>query len=415
MKYIDYDMNAYNLHVIKTDKFKTITVDVCFRRKIKKEEITIRNLLKEMMIDASYNYPNETSLVVETENLYDLKLVASGYRVGNDSILSFKAKFLNEKYTEPLMNSESIKFLLDIIFNPLFGDNINKCKEKISKGILSIKDNKIKYSLFKLLEKNSDKPYSYNDYGYLEDLKDISVSSLRDYYNSVISDDIIDVFVVGDVSEEFIKNIFRDNFKAKTYHKDANSIIAPELDSNKKVESYQETDNVNQTQIALLCRINSLTDNERKYVLPIYSEMLGGSSNSILFDTVREKNSYAYYVNAIAKPYDNVMMIYSGIEYGKSDEVYKLILKCLKDINHGKFDESKLENAKNTFCSAIMASTDMPTGLINNAYAKVLVGSLEIDERIKKIKNVSKNDVINLSKKINVYSKFVLEASNERD
>ena len=177
MKYIDYDMNAYNLHVIKTDKFKTITVDVCFRRKIKKEEITIRNLLKEMMIDASYNYPNETSLVVETENLYDLKLVASGYRVGNDSILSFKAKFLNEKYTEPLMNSESIKFLLDIIFNPLFGDNINKCKEKISKGILSIKDNKIKYSLFKLLEKTSDKPYSYNDYGYLEDLKDISVSS----------------------------------------------------------------------------------------------------------------------------------------------------------------------------------------------------------------------------------------------
>ena len=63
----------------------------------------------------------------------------------------------------------------------------------------------------------------------------------------------------------------------------------------------------------------------------------------------------------------------------------------------------------------IMASTDMPTGIINNAYAKVLVGSLEIDERIKKIKNVSKNDVINLSKKINVYSKFVLEASNERD
>ena len=46
MEYFDIDMNAYNLHIIKTNKFKTITVDVCFRRKIKKEEITIRNLLK---------------------------------------------------------------------------------------------------------------------------------------------------------------------------------------------------------------------------------------------------------------------------------------------------------------------------------------------------------------------------------
>ena len=56
--------------------------------------------------------------------------------------------------------------------------------------------------------------------------------------------------------------------------------------------------------------------------------MLGGSSNSILFDTVREKNSYAYYVNSNVKAYDNIMMIYSGIEKGNSDKVLKLINKA---------------------------------------------------------------------------------------
>ena len=39
MDYTCYNMNAYNLHIINTDKFKTITIDVSFRRKIKKEEI----------------------------------------------------------------------------------------------------------------------------------------------------------------------------------------------------------------------------------------------------------------------------------------------------------------------------------------------------------------------------------------
>ena len=59
----------------------------------------------------------------------------------------------------------------------------------------------------------------------------------------------------------------------------------------------------------MLCSLSGITDFERKYVLPVYGELLGGTSNSILFDTVREKNSYAYYVNALVKPYDNVMMI----------------------------------------------------------------------------------------------------------
>ena len=116
MKYTNYDMNAYNLHIINTDKFKTITVEVAFRRKIVKEEITIRNLLKELMINATANYPTEKSLIIATEDLYDLKLLAANYRIGNYAIMTFRSRFLNEKYTENGMNAESIKFLLDLIF-----------------------------------------------------------------------------------------------------------------------------------------------------------------------------------------------------------------------------------------------------------------------------------------------------------
>ena len=415
MKYTCYNMNAYNLHIINTNKFKTITIDVSFRRKIKKEEITIRNLLKELIVNSSCNYPTEKSLIIQTERLYDLKLLSSTYRVGNYSILSFKSRFLNEKYTESGMNEESIKFLLDLIFKPRLDNDVDKCKKKIEKSILSLNDNKIKYALLKLLESTNDMPYSFNNYGYKEDLDKITDEDIKKYYNSVITDDFVDVFVVGNVDEYEIKQIFKEYFKVSTFHKSELSLLVPELSKIRKVKEIRENDNVNQTQLTMLCSLNGITDYERKYVLPVYGELLGGSSNSILFDTVREKNSYAYYVNALVKPYDNIMMIYSGIEKGNDNAVVKLIVKSLSGVSKGKFDIEKLESSKKTLISAIESSLDNPVSIINNYYAKVLVNALDVNERIENIKKVSKEDIINVGKKISVHTLFLLEASDEKN
>ena len=415
MEYTCYNMNAYNLHIINTNKFKTVTIDVSFRRKIKKEEITIRNLLKELIVNSSCNYPTERSLIIQTERLYDLKLLSSTYRVGNYSILSFKSRFLNEEYTEVGMNEESIKFLLDLIFKPRLDNDVDKCKKKIEKSILSLSDNKIKYALLKLLESTEDMPYSYNNYGYKEDLDKISDEDIKKYYDSVISDDFVDVFVVGNVDANEIKQIFKEYFKVSTFHKNELSLLVPELSRIRKTKELREYDNVNQTQLTMLCNINGLTDYERKYVIPVYGELLGGSSNSILFDSVREKNSYAYYVNALVKPYDNIMMIYSGIQKGNDGAVVKLIEKSLSGVSKGKFDVEKLESSKKTLISAIESSLDNPVSIINNYYAMVLVDALDVNERIENIKKVSKDDIMAVSKKISVHTLFLLEASDEEN
>ena len=415
MKYVSYDMNAYNLHIINTDKFKTVTISVNFRRKVNKEEITIRNLLKDLMINSTESYPSEKKLIMATEDLYDLKLSSENYRLGNYAIMSFKTRFLNEKYTEDGMNDESIKFLLDLIFRPKFDNDLLKCKGMIEKSILSLRDNKIKYSLFKLLETTGNMPYSYNSYGYLEDLEKIDVNDITEYYNSVIRNDIIDVYVVGEVDEVLIKNMFKEYFKVMFFHKEDTNLISDELSSVKKVLEYREYDQVNQTQLSILCNMHSLNDDERKYILPVYTEMLGGSSNSILFDSVREKNSYAYYVNAIVKSYDNILMIYSGIQKGNEKNVFKIIKRVLKDINKGVFDNSKFESAKETIISSIKASLDTPVGIINNYYATTLVNSPLPEKRIENIRKVSREDIINVSKKISIHTMFILEALDEED
>ncbi len=415
MEYICYNMNAYNLHIVNTKKFKTITVDICFREKINKDEITLRNLLKEIMVNASYDYPSERELIKATEELYDLKLLTSTYRIGNYNFLSMKIRFLNEKYTEKGMNYASIKLLLDLIFKPKLDADFEKCKNKIEKSILSLNDNKVKYAISKLLESTKDMPYSYNFYGNIEDLNKITIEDIKKCYENLLTNDIIDIFVVGEVNPEEIKNIFKENFKVKTFHKVDNKVIVKELTPRTKTNIIREQDDINQIQLTILCSLNSITEYERKYVSLVYSEMLGGSANSILFDTVREKKSYAYYVNSIIKPYDNNMIIYSGIHEDNEKEVIKLIKKCLKDITKGKFNDEIFQSSKNTIISSLKASLDNPIGIINNCLSNILVSSPTIEEKIKIIEKITKEEVINFSKKITIHTIYILEGSNEEN
>mgnify|MGYP003294771421 CR=1 FL=1 len=70
MKYEEFNMGSYNLHIIKTKKFKTITVEVNFRRKLKSDEITIRNLLKSVLLSTNNNFKRE----LKRDGLYSDKL-----------------------------------------------------------------------------------------------------------------------------------------------------------------------------------------------------------------------------------------------------------------------------------------------------------------------------------------------------
>ena len=421
MDYELIDMGGYNLHIIKTKKFKTITMQVMFRDKVKKEEITIRNLLRNVLFNSNKDYKTERLLNIQIEKLYDLKVGTSSFSVGNYTNMCFSTKFLNEKYTEKGMNEVSIRFLLDIIFKPNIIDNkfdediVNKEKDKIKKSLMSLMDNKQRYALIKLFESTKDKPYSYNFYGYEEDLDKLNNNNLYTYYEQMLKTNSADIFFVGDVDSKEIKDIFKEYFKIGVFHKESKNIISDELKVNNKILKFEEEVNVNQTQLTILCSLHKLTDFERRYVLRLYNELLGGSSNSILFNDVREKNSYAYYIYSDIQAYDNILYICSGIENGNEDKVLKVIKKSISKVNKGTFDEDYLNSCKESVISSIKASMDNPSGIINTYLAKYFVDSDTSEKRIDNINKVTKEDIINLGKKIKINREFILKGVNDEE
>ena len=422
MEYIKYEFGAYNLNVIKTNNFKTVRVEVKFRNVVKKEEITLRNLLKMVLIESTKKFDTERKFVIESEELYDLKLSSTSSRVGNFTTLSFNLTFLNEEYTEKGLHNKSLDFLMEVLFNPNVSNNkfdslsFNNCVNKLEKSIMGRKDNKTKYSIFALLQHMGDYAYSYDQYGYLSDLKNIDEAKLYEYYKKVLMNDLVDVYVIGNVDSNEIKEYFINNFKINSFKKEKTNALIDEVLPRKRVKVFKEEDVVNQTKIAIGLRFNDVSEYERKYVLYVYNEILGGSGNSLLFDTVREKNSLAYYINSIAQGYDNLLIIYTGIDKDRVDLGLKLIKKTIKDIEKGKFTSDMFNNAINMITSSLKLSLETQPSVINNYYAMNILNSDDINTRISKFEKVTKEDVINFSKKIKMDTIFLLEGDhNEED
>ena len=422
MEYIKYELGAYNLNVIKTNNFKTVRVEVKFRNVVKKEEITLRNLLKMVLIESTKKFDTERKFVIESEELYDLKLSSTSSRVGNFTTLSFNLTFLNEEYTEKGLHNKSLDFLMEVLFNPNVSNNkfdslsFNNCVNKLEKSIMGRKDNKTKYSIFALLQHMGDYAYSYDQYGYLSDLKNIDEAKLYEYYKKVLMNDLVDVYVIGNVDSNEIREYFINNFKINSFKKEKTNALIDEVLPRKRVKVFKEEDAVNQTKIAIGLRFNDVSEYERKYVLYVYNEILGGSGNSLLFDTVREKNSLAYYINSIAQGYDNLLIIYTGIDKDRVDLGLKLIKKTIKDIEKGKFTSDMFNNAINMITSSLKLSLETQPSVINNYYAMNILNSDDINTRISKFEKVTKEDVINFSKKIKMDTIFLLEGDhNEED
>ena len=91
---------SYNLHTIKTDRFKTCHVEIVFKNNVCVEELTIRNVLFDTLLEGSKNYETNRLLNLKLEDLYNASVYSVTSKVGNMILTSLCIDFLAPKYTE---------------------------------------------------------------------------------------------------------------------------------------------------------------------------------------------------------------------------------------------------------------------------------------------------------------------------
>ena len=156
-----------------------------------------------------------------------------------------------------------------------------------------------------------------------------------------------------------------------------------------------------------------MTEYELNYALTIYNLVLGGNSEAKLFRIIREEHSLAYYIYSSLYKLDHLMLIKAGISRENFDKTLKLVKKLMKEMENGNFTDKDIEFAKNSYLSMLKEVEDSQNAIIETYVAKDLLNLGDIEERKKMIMNVTKEEIVNVAKKVKMDTVFLLEGASE--
>ncbi len=415
MEYIKKKLPSYNLHMIKTEKFKTTNIEVLFCKDIKKEEVTITNFLTSIMLYSSKKYNNRIKLSHKVEDLYAARIFTNCYRIGNQYTIDFTMKILNDKFSEEGLFEQSIELLKEIIFNPnvengLFDEkSFNIVKNDEKSQIERLQEDRKRYAGLRLLElTDSDADFAINLKGYKKDLDKITRNNLYEYYKKIIECEKIDIFVIGDIDFEKVEKIISNNINFPLMRKKDDFKMYKWKEKKEKINEIIESDDTNQAKLSIACRMEDITEFERNYVLSLYNIILGGSSDSKFFKNIREKFSLCYYISSSPLRLDNLLTISSGITKDNYSKVMILINKEMDDMKKGNITDEEIEKAKKFYLTSLEEIEDNPSQIINVYYSMDKFNIGNIEERKNNILKITREDLVKLANKISIDTIFLL-------
>ena len=399
-----------NLYYIPKSQFKTNYISINVHNELKKETASLCALLSDVLGRGSKKYPTETVISEYMQNLYGASFKADIKRKGVDQILTIAATAVNDKFlpeNEAIFNSV-LEFLFDMLLEPLVSNRafcdtyVNQEKVNLINDIEAMINDKRTYSVWRLTELMfENKPYSVYELGDKEQVEKITPESLYNFYCDMLRNSPIDIFVVGDVNvgeilaycEERLKNI---NPEKHTYP------IAELYNDNLCGREITERFDVTQAKLCMGYKTSTPCTDDDYVKLMVANGILGGGAHSKLFNEVREKLSLAYY---------------AGSRLGRFNGTMISEIKTQVDLlKQGKFTEEEFDATIKNITSSIKVLGDSIGYLCDYYLGNAVTNTiLSPDEFVEKIKNVTREDVINVAQKLELEMIYFLTGKESEE
>lgn len=414
-KIIELDNKKF-LHILKTDKFKTSFVVAFFLNDLKREDITINALIPAVLTRGTQNYPTMRDINRKLDSLYGATMDGSSDKIGDKQALQFYVTTIDDKYAlnnEKLLE-ESIKILLDVIYNPKLVNGrfdeeyVRTEKENLKELIKSRINDKSSYAISRLIEEMyKDAPYGAYKYGNIDDIEKIDSEKLYNQYIQILSNSELHFYVCS--STEVDVSLF-DN--CKKYSQKEYKIVNNNTKSTPGEKHIVERQDVIQGKLVLGYDIN--IDTKDLYKAQVYNAILGGSSNSKMFQNVREKESLAYTARSTYLKHKQTLLLFAGIELDKYEKALETMKLQVEDMKKGNFTEEDIKDAK-VFLENIMRSyNDSQDILIDLSIGQIVMGMNDsIDEMIQKMKAVTREDILYVANRVRFNTEYFLTSSSD--
>lgn len=135
-----------------------------------------------------------------------------------------------------------------------------------------------------------------------------------------------------------------------------------------------------------------------------------------MFQNVREKASLAYTASSnYIRQKDNIF-IRCGIEIQNNEKAQDIIKQQLEDMKNGNFSEEDLNNAKTSIIATIDFIPDEQDTQVSyyfgQEFTKELVSPKEYKEKVEK---VTKQQVIDIAKKVTIHTIYFLKDKDKEE
>lgn len=421
MEYRKFEYPSFNLYTVKTNRFKTCQMEIIFQDQADRKNVMLKTFLADLMTDCSDLYPTRKDVARTLEELYQASFYGLTNKSGNLMMTSFVLNFLNPKYvSEEHYIDRVLELPFEMILNPAIYakefdiKNFNVVKNRLYDEILSVGENINRVSLKKALsELDETSPTSYGVLGTTQELEEITPRKLADAYQDLIHSRC-DIYLIGDLDMDEVANLIFKYFKNPVVKTKDLPCLYVDNKASKRVKKVKEESNFLETNLVQIYSLEDLTEKERITTFHFYNYLFGGGGlNTKLYQLLREKNSLCYGVKSMYLKYDNLLVVQTSISKKDVLKAQRLIRQALKEMKMGDFRDEELNNAKESFIFSLNLSLDQPGGILNNYVFHVLDHLPFIEERIKMIEEVTKEEIVAVANKIKPLISFVLEGEEK--
>jgi predicted Zn-dependent peptidase len=413
----EHVLDGMTLHTIETEKYKTNTIIIKFMAPLQEEDVTQRALLPYVLESETERYPSSTSLRSYLDELYGASLSVDVSKKGEYHIVSFKLEIANEIYLSdqtPLLD-KAIDLLSGVIFSPALengvfkSSTVDKEKRSLKQRIQAVYDDKMRYSNLRLVQEMcKDEPYHLHVNGRTEDIEEITSSSLYSYYQKMLSEDEVDIYIVGNIKVDQILPSIEKAFPFKKRESLARSIAQTKKDIS-KVNEVIDKEDVKQGKLNIGYRTNIAFTDEDYHALQLFNGIFGGFSHSKLFLNVREKESLAYYVASRVESHKGILMVMSGIEFENYNKAVTIIKEQMEAMKKGDFTDQDISQTKAVIKNQLLETIDTSRGIVEVLYHNVVAGEKrELEEWLTGIESVTKEDIVQVAEKVELDTIYFL-------
>ncbi|WP_283748945.1 EF-P 5-aminopentanol modification-associated protein YfmF [Bacillus cereus] len=413
-----HELGGLRVHIIPTDKYKTNTFVFRFKAPLNEETVTERALLPYVLQSATEKLPSVIRLRQYLEELYGSSLAVDVSKKGEDHIISIYVDIANEVYLHdaPPLFEKALSMLSDIVLHPATEGNgflssiVESEKRALLQRIEATYDDKMRYANERLIEEMCKvEPYRLSANGKKESVTSITNESLYQYYQKVLAEDEMDLYIIGDISTNAVDLVSKYFCISARPVRERNVLLHRRNNEEKEVVEKQE---LKQSKLHIGYRTFVTYKDEDYFALQLFNGLFGGFSHSKLFVNVREKNSLAYYAASRFESHKGLLFVMSGIEAKNYEKAVEIIKEQMLAMQNGEFSEEEIHQTKSVIQNQILEAIDTPRGFVEMLYHGIISDRTRpVEEWLTGIESVTKEEIVKVAKNIELDTIYFLQGT----